>query len=275
MADPGAVQFLNVWVDGIGMIGPGFDNWEQGRDLLVGRTPVVAAKTRVPAAAALPAAERRRAGLAVKAALAVGHQALAATGLSPVDLPTVFASSGGDSVNCHEICAALASSDRMISPTRFHNSVHNAPSGYWSIASGAMATSSVVCAYDGSFAAGLLEAITQAVTQSRPVLLLAYDTDYPEPLFASRPIPDTLGVALLVSPQAGPHSLGRLTLACNAAFTVEAAHTLADPALERIRAGFPAARSLALLRTLALRQQQQVVIDYLPGLQLAVAVAPC
>ncbi len=275
MTQSTAAPPLKVYVDGIGLLGPGLDDWSAGREVLAGTAPVRIGKTRVPAPESLPAPERRRAGVAVKAALAVGRQALQPTGLNAADLPTVFASSGGDSVNCHEICAALASHERVISPTRFHNSVHNAPAGYWSISSGAMATSSVVCAYDGSFAAGLLEAMAQVVTQRRAVLLLAYDTSYPPPLYALRPIPDTMGVSLLLSPQAGPHSVGQLTLRADAALTRDPADSLADPALERIRTGFPAARSLPLLRALALSQSQEVVLDYLADAQLAVRVAPC
>ena len=99
----------------------------------------------------------------------------------------MFSSSGGDGDNCHEICEVLASDDRQISPTRFHNSVHNAPAGYWSIASGAMATSSVLCAFDASFGAGLLEALAQVVVDDTRGVLLAYDTAYPEPLYSARP----------------------------------------------------------------------------------------
>ena len=266
---------LQVFVDGVGFLAPGLDDWAQARGALTGAAVVASARTRVPAPLVLPAAERRRAGLAVKAAIAVGLQALEASALPATDLATVFASSGGDSVNCHEICAALATSDRMISPTRFHNSVHNAPAGYWSIASHAMATSSVVCAYDGSFSAGLVEAIAQAVTEHRPVLLMAYDTDYPEPLLSVRPIPDTVGVALLLSPQAGAHSIGRLTMEREGCFTPEPADTLDDAALERLRSAFPAARSLPLLRALARGQDGRVVIDYLDGMQLAVHASPC
>lgn len=275
MAQSITARPLSVYVDGIGLLGPGLDDWSAGREVLAGVTPARIGKTRIPAPQSLPAPERRRAGLAVKAALAVGRQALQPTGSNAADLPTVFASSGGDSVNCHEICAALASAERLISPTRFHNSVHNAPSGYWSISAGAMATSSVVCAYDGSFAAGLLEAMAQAVTERRAVLLLAYDTGYPQPLYALRPIPDTLGLSLLLSPQAGPHSVGRLELRADAALTPEPADTLRDPDLERIRTSFPAARGLPLLRALALSRSQDVVLDYLAGAQLAVRVAPC
>jgi hypothetical protein len=266
---------LSACVQGIGLLGPGLDSWEQALPVLGGAAAAVPVPTRVPVPASLPAAERRRAGLAVKAALAVGLQALQAAGVSASGLATVFTSSGGDGVNCHEICAALASVERVISPTRFHNSVHNAPSGYWSISAGAMATSSVLCAHDGSFAAGLLEALAQVVAEQRPVLLVAYDTAYPQPLYGVRPIPDTMGVALLLAPKPEPHSLGRLTLDPAETFTQAPAQTLADPVLEQLRAGIPAARGLPLLRALTLGAPQTVVLDYLSGLQLAVRCAPC
>ena len=266
---------LSVWVSGVGLLGPGIDTWAEGRSMLSGATAVRGDKTRLPAPLSLPPAERRRAGLAVKAALAVGRQALEAAGVAAADLACVFTSSGGDGVNCHEMCSALASADRVISPTRFHNSVHNAAAGYWSISSHAMATSSVLCAYDGSFAAGLLEAVAQAVVEDRPVLLIAYDTDYPEPLFGVRPLPDTFGVALLVSPRPGSADLGRISMRPEAAFTSEPAGTLDDPALESIRSAIPAARCLPLLRALALGVDETVVIGYLDGLQLSVRAQPC
>ncbi len=275
-ASPAAApQQLQVYVDGIGALGPGFANWEQARAALAGTAPAAALKTVVPPAAALPPAERRRAGLAVKTVLAVGQQALDAAGVPVAQLATVFSSSGGDGVNCHEICAALASADRTISPTRFHNSVHNAPSGYWSIATGAMATSSVLCAFDGSFCAGLLEAMAQVVVQQRPVLLLVYDTDYPQPLYGVRPIPDTMGVGLLLSPRAGSHSVAQLLIDPAAPFSAESAHTLADPVLEPLRQQIPAARGLPLLQALAQPAGQSVRLDYLAGQQLVVQVTPC
>lgn len=264
-----------MFIDGIGLLGPGLDNWQQAMPLLAGSAGTLPTKTVVPLPQSLPPAERRRAGLAVRAALAVGQQAIAATGTPGSGLPTVFTSSGGDGVNCHTICAALASADRAISPTRFHNSVHNAPSGYWSISTGSMATSSVLCAYDGSFAAGLLEAVAQVVAQQVPVLLIAYDTDYPQPLYGVRPIPDTMGAGMLLVPRAGPLSLGQLALDTHGALTPEAADTMPDPVLEQVRVSIPAARCLPLLRALALGRSRRVVIDYLDGANLAVMVAPC
>src|SRR5262249_59375137 len=117
---------------------------------------------------------------------------------------------GGDGQNCHEICEVLASAARELSPTRFHNSVHNAPAGYWGIATGATAPANSLCAHDASFAAGLLEALCQVVVDHTPVLLIAYDASYPQPIHSVRPIPDAFGVALLLAPPAGSRSLARL-----------------------------------------------------------------
>jgi hypothetical protein len=255
---PGAAA-LTVYVEGIGLLGPGLPNWEQGRQYLNGSLPYVAARCVLPMPMALPAAERRRAGAVIKASLAVGQEAVTASGLQANALASVFSSSSGDGVNCHEICSALASDDRLISPTRFHNSVHNASSGYWSISSAAMASASVLCAHDASFAAGLLEAMTQCVVDASPVLLVVYDTDYPEPLHNKRPIPDTMGVALVLSPRLGARSLARITLA-------EAGY---------LRQSIPVARALPLLQAIAKEQAGPMVLGYLDEVQLALEVTPC
>ena len=266
---------LTVFVEGIGLLGPGLSSWAQGRQHLDASLPYEAARCILPLPMALPPAERRRAGAVVKVSLAVGQEAVAASGLQANTLPSVFSSSSGDAINCHEICSALASNDRLISPTRFHNSVHNAASGYWSISSGSMASSSVLCAHDASFAAGLLEAMTQVVVEQRAVLLVAYDTDYPEPLRSVRPVPDTFGVGLVLAPQRSECSLARWTLEPAACFTGKAASRLDDSKLEQVRKSIPAARCLPLLRSIATQSSGEVVLDYLHDLQLAVQVAPC
>ncbi|TYZ43533.1 3-oxoacyl-ACP synthase, partial [Ralstonia solanacearum] len=210
----------------------------------------------------------RRTGPAVRVALAVGLEAVAASGRDAATLATVFAASGGDSQNCHAICETLAGEDRQLSPTRFHNSVHNAPAGYWSIATRAMAPSNVLCAYDGSFVAGLLESLCQVTVDAVPTLLIAFDTDYPEPLRAVRPIPDAFGVALVLAPEAGPHTLARI----DARLTDAPATPLASPEFEPLRAGNPAARALPLLEALAARRPASVVLDYLPDTRLHVDI---
>src|SRR5690606_40428753 len=67
----------------------------------------------------------------------------------------VFASSGGDYPIIDQICKALCEPERLVSPTQFHNSVHNSAAGYWSIATGSRAPSTSISAFDDTFAAGL------------------------------------------------------------------------------------------------------------------------
>src|SRR5687767_8356979 len=135
---------LAAYIEGIGLLGPGLNDWPSGRAVLRGQQPYQAQKTILPAPALLPPAERRRSSEIIKLTLAVGREAITAAGLDAAGLPTVSASSGGDGETCHAICEVLASADRRISPTRFHNSVHNAAAGYWSIATGAMTSASVL-----------------------------------------------------------------------------------------------------------------------------------
>jgi hypothetical protein len=224
----------------------------------------VAARTVVPAPASLPAAERRRTGTGVKLALAVGHEAVAGSGRDAASLAAVFAASGGDGQNCHVICETLAGEDRALSPTRFHNSVHNAPAGYWSIATRAMAPSNVLSAYDGSFAAGLLESLCQVAVDGVPTLLIAFDTDYPAPMREVRPIPDAFGVALVLAPTQSANTLARI----DARLTDTPATVLATPEFEQMRIGNPAARALPLLDALAVQRAASVVLDYLQDVQL-------
>lgn len=261
---------LTADIEGIGLLGPGLEGWTGSAAILEGRSPYVAQPTVLPVPDGLPPAERRRLGRVVKLALGVGLEATSNAGVDPVSLPSVFASSGGDGHNCHEICQALAQEERLISPTRFHNSVHNAAAGYWSIATGSTAASNALCAFDASFAAGLLEAVTQVVVDRTRVLLIAYDAQYPPPLFAKRPIPEAFGVAMVLRP-ATTGSPGRLTLS----FSDAPATPMSDEALESLRASIPAARSLPLLYQLAVNKPAVVYIDYLDGRCLAVEVVPC
>jgi hypothetical protein len=265
---------LSASVRGIGLLGPGLDDWLSGASVLAGITPYTARATVLPTPVALPAAERRRTGTVVKLALAIGFEAAARAGVSPAELPTIFSSSGGDGINCHEICQTLATGDRQLSPTRFHNSVHNASSGYWSIAAGATPASNVLCAFDATFSAALLEALTQVVVDRTSVLLVAYDSGYPEPLHSVRPIPDAFGVAMVLAPVSGPPT-SAAAIIISAALTDAPADSMRDARLEALRAEIPAARGLPLLAKLARRESGRVVIDYLEAQRIAIEVSAC
>ncbi|NEV62077.1 beta-ketoacyl synthase chain length factor [Thiorhodococcus minor] len=257
-------------VCGIGLVGPGADDWGQLRERLLSESGAALAPTRIPNPEGLPPAERRRVGKVVKLAMAAGLAACRDAGIEPAIPATVFASSGGDGENCHAICELLAGEDRLISPIRFHNSVNNAASGYWGIATGAQSGSSVVSAFDGSFAVGLLEAFALVATEGAPVLLVTYDHPYPSPLAESRPLGPAFGVGLLLRPEeVGPGPSLRLLGLSDAP-----ADRLSDPVLEALRQGAPAARALPLLSALARAEAGRVALDYLDGRALLLEVAP-
>ncbi len=265
-----ATPELTGWVQAVGLLGPGLPHWPAAAQVLAGGA-YSPRPTVIPAVECLPGAERRRTGTVVRLALAAGLEALARGAADATKLPTVFASSGGDGLNCHEICATLASPERQISPTRFHNSVHNAAAGYWGIATGATAAANALCGHDASFGAGLLEALAQMQVEATAVLLIAYDASYPEPMRSVRPIPDAFAVAMLLAPGDGRRALARLTVALTGAPPTR----MDEVRLEALRRSIPAARSLPLLQRLALGTPGGVVIDYLEEQRLSVEVDTC
>lgn len=239
---------LCVAVRGIGLLGPGLSGWPNAAVLLREPSQRLLQPTQVPPPGRLPPTERRRAGAVVKASIVVADEACAAAGLDPAQLATVFTSSTGDPLNCHLLCEALATTERMVSPTRFTNSVHNAAAGYWHIATQSRQPSTSLAAYDASFSAGLLEAAVQCLSSGEPVLLVACDVPYPEPLHTVRPVADVFAVALVIAPWRAP--------ADGPGLLIEAAgdappDVCSDAGLEALRRGIPAARALPLLQVLA------------------------
>ena len=259
---------LQVGVAGVGVLGPGLSDWRTGQALLRGASAWRDAPTVLAPAARLPANERRRAGLVVKAAVLVADQACAMAGIDPAALATVFTSATGDAANCHALCEVLATPERLISPTRFTNSVHNAPAGYWHIAVGSRQASTSLAAYDASVSAGLLEAAAQCAAAQAPVLLVACDQPYPEPLHALRPIADVFACALVLVPLATNTTTNAvLTLTFEMTYR-QSATTCRDTGLERLRQSVPAARALPLLAALAARADATITIDGLSGSSL-------
>jgi hypothetical protein len=271
---PHAVATLRVDVAGIGLVGPGLADWATGRALLADPSAWSPAPTVLTAPPRLPPAERRRAGAIVKLGLAVADQACAQAGVDPSTLATVFTAASGDGANLHAMCEVLATPERLVSPTRFTNSVHNASAGYWHIAVASRAPSTSLSAHDAGFGAGLLEAASQCVHDARPVLFVASDTPYPEPLHAARALPDALGIALVLVPSrdGGPSASSVATLEIA---LVDAPPARCDDArLEALRATIPAARGLPLLQALARGAATRCVVQYLDGLALAVTTSP-
>lgn len=239
-----------LYVESVGLAGPGLENWAAAAPVLAGAAPYAPAELAPYSPALLPPNERRRATPAIRIAFRTSEDALSRTTLPASGLATVFTSSEGDTEVVHRINHALAQPARTISPTDFHNSVHNAAAGYWSIAVGSTLPSTSLAAFDASFAAGLTEAAAQALGDDLDVLLTAYDMRMPQPLAAKRPIDEPFAVALVLTPRRTERSLASLALA----ETQEPVTTLGDAGLERLRRANPAARALPLLQLLARRE---------------------
>ena len=258
-----------LFVESIGQAAPGLPGWSDSRATVAGKAPYVPAELAPFSPELLPPNERRRATATVRLAFRCAEDALRGSSLPAADLATVFASADGDMEVVNRINQSLAAPARTVSPTDFHNSVHNAPAGYWSIAVGARQPSTSLAAHDASFAAALLEAAALAVGDHLNVLLAMYDIKAPAPLAAKRPTPQSFGVALVLTPARTANSFAALQLA-----NLEAAETrMADAALEALRAGNAAARCLPLLRLLARHEPGTVVLPGV-GSALAITTAP-
>ena len=296
----------------VGVVTAGMDGWAAARAVLDGRSSWLPAPLPRFKPVLLPANERRRATWLVQLALRAVEDCLIdvpaspsvpaphsapAAAASPAQtaprplgldaLASVFASSGGDMGNLHGLCEQLVRDPKGISPTAFHNSVHNAVAGYFGIGAVARAPSVSLSAHDHSLLAGLQEAMAWLADQQSAVLLVAYDMLAPQPLFDKRAVQPDFAVALLLAPapadapqaaEAGAagrdivspdiahwnaHPLAELTLTqldadAGQAFSVRT--QMADPELERLRSGNPAARVLPLLQALATGTSGQLLL---------------
>ncbi len=195
-----------LYIDGIALWSPALPGWEHARPALRGEAVSVLPPAR-PAPPLLAANERRRAPDSVLVALQVAHAAVLMSGQDPAQLASVFTSAHGDLAIVDALCSTLSQDPTLLSPTRFHHSVHNAASGYWAIATGCRAASSAVAGFDHSFAAGWLEAATQLAADGSPVLLAGYDTEARGALASVNRSRGLLGVALVLSPFVSAHSL--------------------------------------------------------------------
>lgn len=190
---------LQATIEGIGFWAPGLPSWDAARAYAKGGERVADAPPR-PSSQLLAPNERRRAPEPVAVALEVALAACTAAEREPIALPSVFASASGDLVITDYMCATLASDPRSISPTRFHNSVHNAAAGYWTIGTGAMQPATALSAGDATFAQALIEALAQLASGAADaVLLAAYDGASVGPLKQIVPSAGLLGGAMVLS----------------------------------------------------------------------------
>lgn len=262
---------LALTITGIGAWTRGAPDWPTLRGVLLGERGLTADAPERPAGAVLPTAERRRAPDGVRLAAEVAAQACTMAGADPAALPCIFASTYGELAITDYLCETLARAPRDVSPTRFHNSVLNAPAGYWTIATGCIAASSAVTAHHRSFAAGLLEAVVFGCAEEATVLFSACDVASHGPLADITRTSLAFGVALVLAPGAAAGT--RLRVAPRGAD----ADALPPPAmpLRDIAGDNPLdAHALALLGAVAGGRPTRLALPLSSGLALDMEVTP-
>ena len=253
--------------------GPGLAGWTASRAVLAGDEPYVPGETALPPSSLLSATERRRTGPVARLALLVAQEACEAAATPAGSLRTVFGSSNGDGAVVTRILETLSSADPQVSPTQFHNSVHNAVAGYWTIGAGSSQSATCLGGHDDTFAAALLKSLAELRVERRAVLLCAYDLPFPEPLASRRPIDAAFGIALVLTPERTPTSVAELRASYGSDPPLPEENAPRLPALRALSRANPAARSLRLLEALALRRADAFRIEFAGG-ALRVEVTP-
>ena len=265
---------MKIHVQNIAAYAPGLDDWSAMRAALAGETAYDDLATQPLAKIVpqiLPANERRRTTKLIKLALHVAEQVTQEV-TADVQLATVFAAADGDHEILDRNTHALTLPGHPVSPTNFHNSVHNAPAGYWHIATRSQAFSTSMAAGVASFSSGLLEAGSFCIAEQQPVVFVTYD--YP-PASVLQTVCDTrypFAVAMLLQARQDSHSQFMLDIAGNSGRTPG---RMAQATFEELRTSNPAARSLPLLHAMANRQDCCCTLPYVNDAYLDIRVTPC
>lgn len=254
-----------VDVLGVSLSTPGMQGWRAFLEALGGGEADLNAPS-LPTTLLSPR-ERRRCPETIRMTLSSAEQACAMARLPPALPAAIFSSAMGDLEISDYICRTLADSPAMLSPTRFHNSVHNAAAGYWSIATGATGDVTAISGWHDSVTVGLIEAATRLDNGAGPVLLVVYDTCALGPMrdlwrarfpfcaalvFAPPGRPDPV-VSLMIEPRHGSDSGPGM-----------------PPLLAARVADNPAARILSMLALIADPERTEVVLGAEQGPGVAV-----
>ncbi|MCF6250056.1 MAG: beta-ketoacyl synthase chain length factor [Methylococcaceae bacterium] len=201
----------------------------------------------------IPAGMRRRTSLTTKIAITAAKQACNEAEVDTGKLPSVFASLGGEIQVTDALCRMLPDADELLSPTQFHNSVHNTTAGYWGILTHCQAATSAIAAVDDTFAMGLLEAWSQLQQTAGDILLVCYDEQWPQ--YLAPPIGQVaFACAFVLSTDSGGTSI-RCTIP-----RVEPQYQNKDKTVwERLVKQAPAAAAIPLIQTFYNKKQMNLI----------------
>ncbi|MEO5769251.1 MAG: beta-ketoacyl synthase chain length factor [Polyangia bacterium] len=173
---------------GLGAWTPGFPDaasWRQAQP----RAEVISPPPR------LPARLRRRASLLTRMVAEVAAQATEQAGVSLQGLPVVMGSAYGELMTTMEMLEEMETG-QPLSPSRFHNSVHNTATGYLSMAADNQAPCTALAAGNDTVAMVLQEALALLADRGGDVLVVLADEQLPLEISSTSQPP--LAAALLL-----------------------------------------------------------------------------
>lgn len=187
-----------------GAWGPGFGNYPALIERFVDASGAIVATTiGGPKPEVIPANERRRAPLSVRLAVESSLQATQTAGIDPKELSCVFVSGFGDTQLTDYMCKVLATNTKQLSPTKFHNSVHNAAAGYWTISTGCERSANSLAGFQESVPLALMEAVVQCCHEATPVLITIYDTPVSDVLKDVLGNGSSFSFSMIIAPEDG------------------------------------------------------------------------
>lgn len=195
---------LRARLCGVGMWTPAYPSFEAWRAAgLPDDLHATPAEFAPPPAQLLHPRLRRRTSTLTRAAVTALEAALA-HGRVPIDaVRLVLVSSFGEIETTVDLLAQLGDPEGPISPTKFHNSVHNTATGYLSIASGNQRESTALAGGPHNLEVGLLEVLAGLAETEEDVVLIFAEELLPRPFDRSDADP-TFAVALHLRPVGAP-----------------------------------------------------------------------
>lgn len=261
------------FISGIGVFGSGLVGWPVASGVLTGKDEYVFAEQPKLVPELLPAGVRRRAGSYIRLAAVVADEAVKNSTSDPAQLASVFATAESDGKITDAICRAVCEAQPVVSPTLFHNSVTNAPAGYWCMAVNSMKPSTSIAGQAGTFSVGLIEACLQLESESNDTLLVCHDVTMPHPLNKLVNMISDFGVGLVLTCKQQETSIVSIELeVVSGSIKLD---KVDNQQIDEIRRGNEAARCLPLLVQIAKNKTGKVTLPYNKEQNLQITVKPC
>ncbi|WP_024850529.1 beta-ketoacyl synthase chain length factor [Hydrogenovibrio kuenenii] len=256
-----------AYIESIGLQAPGLEDWDASQPVLQGKQPYQSEPLSKYSPGFLPANERRRTTDTIKLALRTAENTVKNYSQEEVSkLPTLFACVDGDTQVSAKMTTAILQEEPMISPIHFHNSVHNAPAGYWMIGQNNMHAASSISAGKYQLSNTLIEAMTLLDDTTPKVMVVLYDLPIDPVVETYQPEIALFGCGLVLTQQETSRSMAKIELTL-----------VQQPSKRENDAWFGqnfAADFMPLLKALAANQTGKLLHPVSSALSAEITVAP-